>query len=188
MDSKMSLLTRQMTLARCKSARRENPLSPGRRRAGRGDLRLLCDRARRRHDAVKTSGLHLWLVREAGVGGKRCVTTVGWLATAPITSALSKDALTRRIVVALLPVAAIALAFLPLTPAYDVDVFLRAGDAAAHGLQVYPTAGTPAVYSGFSFVYPYFALWPFMLVADLPAARAHSTAARFTATKKRARN
>ena len=76
----------------------------------------------------------------------------------------------RRIVVALLPVAAIALAFLPLTPAYDVDVFLRAGDAAAHGLQVYPTAGTPAVYSGFSFVYPYFALWPFMLLADLPPA------------------
>jgi hypothetical protein len=67
-------------------------------------------------------------------------------------------------------VAAIALAFLPLTPAYDVDVFLRAGDAAAHGLQVYPTAGTPAVYSGFSFVYPYFALWPFMLLAELPAA------------------
>ena len=86
-----------------------------------------------------------------------------------MTSALSKGALT-RMVVALLPVAAIALAFLPLTRAYDVDVFLRAGDAAAHGLPVYPATGTPAVYSGFSFVYPYFALWPFMLLAGLPAA------------------
>ena len=86
-----------------------------------------------------------------------------------MTSALSRSALT-RIVVALLPVAAIALAFLPLTRAYDVDVFLRAGDAAAHGLPVYPSTGTPAVYSGFSFVYPYFALWPFMLLAELPAA------------------
>jgi hypothetical protein len=95
---------------------------------------------------------------------------MGWLATAPMTLALSRGAPVRRIVVPLLPVAAIALAFLPLTPAYDVDVFLRAGAAAAHGLQVYPTAGTPAVYSGFSFVYPYFALWPFMLLAELPAA------------------
>lgn len=95
---------------------------------------------------------------------------MGSLATALTTSASSRGARTRRIVVVLLPVAAIALAFLPLTPAYDVDVFLRAGDAAAHGLQVYPTAGTPAVYSGFSFVYPYFALWPFMLLAELPAA------------------
>jgi alpha-1,2-mannosyltransferase len=80
----------------------------------------------------------------------------------------ARGAVARRIVVALLPVVAIALAFLPLTPAYDVDVFLRAGDAAARGLQVYPTAGTPAVYSGFSFVYPYFALWPFILLAELP--------------------
>ncbi|MHB8491484.1 MAG: glycosyltransferase family 87 protein [Solirubrobacteraceae bacterium] len=87
-----------------------------------------------------------------------------------MTSAPSGRALMGRMVVALIPVAAIALAFLPLTPAYDVDVFLRAGTAAAHGLQVYPTVGTPAVYSGFSFVYPYFALWPFVLLAELPAA------------------
>ncbi|HME04959.1 MAG TPA: glycosyltransferase family 87 protein, partial [Solirubrobacteraceae bacterium] len=92
------------------------------------------------------------------------------MATGPTTVAPSIGALTRAIAVALVPVAAIALAFLPLTPAYDVDVFLRAGNAATHSLQVYPTPGTPAVYSGFSFVYPYFALWPFMLLAELPAA------------------
>jgi alpha-1,2-mannosyltransferase len=97
------------------------------------------------------------------------VSAVGWPATGPIPSKPSRGELTRRIVVALVPVAAIALAFLPLTPAYDAEVFLRAGDAAVRGLQVYPTAGTPAVYSGFSFVYPYFALWPFMLLAGLPA-------------------
>lgn len=67
-------------------------------------------------------------------------------------------------------VAAIVLAFLPLTPAYDLDVFLRAGHTALRGLQVYPAPGSPAVYSGSSFVYPYFAVWPFMLLASLPVA------------------
>jgi hypothetical protein len=67
-------------------------------------------------------------------------------------------------------VAAIVVVFLPLTRAYDLDVFLRAGAAALRGLQVYPGPGTPDVYSGSSFVYPYFTLWPFMLLGALPAA------------------
>ena len=76
----------------------------------------------------------------------------------------------RRSAASLLLVAAIVVVFLPLTPAYDLDVFLRAGFAALHGLHVYPTPGSPAVYSGFSFVYPYFAVWPFMALAALPTA------------------
>jgi alpha-1,2-mannosyltransferase len=67
-------------------------------------------------------------------------------------------------------VVTIVLAFLPLTPAYDLEVFLRAGHTALRGLQVYPAPGSPAVYSGSSFVYPYFAVWPFMLLATLPVA------------------
>lgn len=79
-------------------------------------------------------------------------------------------AVPRRLLAPLLLVAAIVVVFLPLTRAYDVDVFLRAGAAAVHGLRVYPAPGTPAVYSGSSFVYPYFILWPFMLLGALPAA------------------
>jgi alpha-1,2-mannosyltransferase len=75
-----------------------------------------------------------------------------------------------RIVWPPLLVVAIVGVFLPLTQAYDVDVFLRAGHAALRGLQVYPAPGSPAVYSGSSFVYPYFTLWPFMLLGALPAA------------------
>ncbi len=49
-----------------------------------------------------------------------------------------------RVAASLLLVAAIVVAFLlPLTPAYHVDVFLRAGHAALRGLQVYPAPGTP---------------------------------------------
>lgn len=61
----------------------------------------------------------------------------------------------------------IVVVFRPLTPAYDVEVFLRAGKAVLHGLAVYPRPGTPAVYSGFSFVYPYAAVWPFVPLALL---------------------
>ncbi len=107
---------------------------------------------------------------EAAVSIERRAAAVGSTLTAPTAAAPSIGALTLAIVIALVPVAAIALAFLPLTPAYDVDVFLRAGAAATHSLRVYPAPGTPAVYSGFSFVYPYFSLWPFMLLAELPAA------------------
>jgi hypothetical protein len=64
-------------------------------------------------------------------------------------------------------VAAISLVFLPMTPAYDLSVFLRAGQHVAHGLPVYPTLGTPSVYSGSAFVYPYFAAFPFVLLAGL---------------------
>jgi alpha-1,2-mannosyltransferase len=63
----------------------------------------------------------------------------------------------------------IVVVFLPLTPAYDLDVFLRAGHAALHGLPVYPNPSSPAVYAGSSFVYPYFAVGPFLPVATLPA-------------------
>lgn len=68
-----------------------------------------------------------------------------------------------------LALAVIVVVFLPLSPAYDVGVFLRAGRATLHGLPVYPNPGSPAVYSGFSFVYPYVALWPFVPLAVLSA-------------------
>jgi alpha-1,2-mannosyltransferase len=58
---------------------------------------------------------------------------------------------------------------LPLTPTYDLDVFLRAGHAVLQALPVYPRAGSPAVYSGSSFVYPYAAVWPFVPLSMLPA-------------------
>jgi hypothetical protein len=57
--------------------------------------------------------------------------------------------------------------FRPLTPAYDVEVFLRAGKALLHDMPVYPRPGTPAVYSGFSFVYPFVTAWPFVPLAAL---------------------
>ncbi len=66
-------------------------------------------------------------------------------------------------------VAAIVFVLLPLTPSYDLDVFLRAGGAALDGRGVYPSPGSPAVYSGSSFVYPYFAVWPFAALASLPS-------------------
>jgi alpha-1,2-mannosyltransferase len=71
-------------------------------------------------------------------------------------------------------VAAIALLFLPLTPMYDFNVFLHAGRGLLRGLTVYPSPGSPAVYSGSSFVYPYLVSWPFAILALLPgwAARA----------------
>jgi alpha-1,2-mannosyltransferase len=69
-------------------------------------------------------------------------------------------------------VAAIALVFLPMTPAYDLNVFLRAGQNVAEGLPVYPSIGTPSVYSGAAFVYPYFAAFPFVLLAGLSASAA----------------
>jgi alpha-1,2-mannosyltransferase len=70
---------------------------------------------------------------------------------------------------------AIVAVFLPLTPAYDLDVFLRAGRAIINGFRVYPRPNSPAVYSGFSFVYPYFAVWPFVPLAALPVALAKAT-------------
>ena len=66
-------------------------------------------------------------------------------------------------------VVAIVVLILPLSPAYDLNVFLRAGDAALHGRNIYPAIGSPAVYSGSSFVYPAVTAWPFVLLALLPA-------------------
>lgn len=72
------------------------------------------------------------------------------------------------IAAAALALLVIVVVFLPLTPAYDVQVFLRAGHAVFHGLPVYPRPGSAAVYSGSSFVYPYLAAWPFVPLAALP--------------------
>jgi alpha-1,2-mannosyltransferase len=59
----------------------------------------------------------------------------------------------------------IVLVFLPLTPAYDLEVFLRAGHAVLRGVRVYPSPSSPAVYSGSAFVYPYVAVLPFLPLA-----------------------
>jgi alpha-1,2-mannosyltransferase len=67
-----------------------------------------------------------------------------------------------------LAIAAIVLVFLPLSRTYDLNVFLRAGDALLHGLTPYPNPASRAVYSGSSFVYPYLAAVPFMPLAAIP--------------------
>jgi hypothetical protein len=59
-----------------------------------------------------------------------------------------------------------------MTPAYDLNVFLHAGQNVVHGLRVYPSIGTPSVYSGSAFVYPFVAALPFVLLAGLSAAAA----------------
>jgi hypothetical protein len=69
--------------------------------------------------------------------------------------------------VPVLAVAAILAVFTPLTPAYDVNVFLGAGRAIANGWPVYPVIGSSSVYSGSAYVYPYFAAWPFALLSWL---------------------
>ncbi len=69
---------------------------------------------------------------------------------------------------------AIVVLFLPLTPMYDFDVFLHAGEMLLQGRSVYPNPSSPAVYSGSAFVYPYLASWPFALYALLPAASARA--------------
>lgn len=66
-----------------------------------------------------------------------------------------------------LVIAVIVFVFLPLSRTYDLDVFLRAGRSALDGLQVYPHPGSPTVYSGGSFVYPFVAVWPFVPLAAL---------------------
>ena len=66
----------------------------------------------------------------------------------------------------------IVLVFLPLTPAYDLEVFLRAGHALLRGLRVYPNPSSPAVYSGSAFVYPYVAVLPFIPLAAVTGALA----------------
>ena len=64
--------------------------------------------------------------------------------------------------------AAIVTVLLPLTPSYDLDVFLRAGHALLHGQGVYPSPDSAAVYSGHSFVYPFVSAWPVVPLAALP--------------------
>jgi alpha-1,2-mannosyltransferase len=61
--------------------------------------------------------------------------------------------------------AVIVVVFTPLSPAYDLAVFVRAGRALLHGAGVYPPPGSAQVYSGSSFVYPYFAAAPFAPLA-----------------------
>ncbi|MBL7553188.1 DUF2029 domain-containing protein [Frankia sp. AgB1.9] len=55
---------------------------------------------------------------------------------------------------------------------FDIDVFLRAGAAVDAGRDPYPSPGSPAVYSGFAFVYPYLVAVPFVPLAWLPRAGA----------------
>jgi hypothetical protein len=50
---------------------------------------------------------------------------------------------------------------------FDVDVFLRAGAAVGDGDDPYPQPGTPEVYSGFAFVYPYLVAFPFVPLAAM---------------------
>ncbi len=108
---------------------------------------------------------------EDAARGRRPMSPAGRpAAIRPRSFSAPRLAVPRRLLAPLLLVAAIVMLFLPLTQAYDLDVFLRAGAAAVRGLQVYPAPGTPAVYSGSSYVYPYFTLWPFMLLGALPAA------------------
>ncbi|WP_052711128.1 glycosyltransferase 87 family protein [Pseudofrankia sp. DC12] len=55
---------------------------------------------------------------------------------------------------------------------FDIDVFLRAGAAVEAGRDPYPSPGSPAVSSGFAFVYPYLVAIPFVPLAWLPRAGA----------------
>jgi alpha-1,2-mannosyltransferase len=70
--------------------------------------------------------------------------------------------------VLLAAVGAIVVLVLPLSPAYDLNVFLRAGNAVLHGGKIYPRIGSPEVYSGSSFVYPVLSVVPFVPLAALP--------------------
>jgi hypothetical protein len=67
-------------------------------------------------------------------------------------------------------VAAIWVAYVRPLGHFDVDVFLRAGAAVAAGQDPYPAPGTPQVYSGYAFVYPYLTAFPFVPLAWLPRA------------------
>ena len=89
--------------------------------------------------------------------------SVGPISSASVRAELWQLAL---IVVAALT---IVLVFLPLTPTYDLEVFLRAGQAVLHGLRVYPSPSSQAVYSGSAFVDPYVAVLPFLPLASLRA-------------------
>jgi hypothetical protein len=61
--------------------------------------------------------------------------------------------------------AIIVLVFVPLSPAYDLADFVRAGHAVLHGGAVYPAPASAAAYSGSAFVYPYLIAWPFVPLA-----------------------
>lgn len=67
----------------------------------------------------------------------------------------------------LLVLAAIVVVLLPLSRAYDLNVFLRAGGAVLHSEDVYPAPSSRAVYSGSAFVYPYLTVLPFVGLAAL---------------------
>jgi alpha-1,2-mannosyltransferase len=79
----------------------------------------------------------------------------------------------------LVPAAALAVVwfvFVAHLPQSDYLVFLRAGGAVLHGRDPYPPLGTPAVYSGSAFVYPWLAAWffaPFALLSQHAAAVAY---------------
>lgn len=54
----------------------------------------------------------------------------------------------------------------PVTP-LDFDVFARAGHVVAHGDNPYPRSGTPFVWSGSAFVYPWVSAWCFAPLSGL---------------------
>ena len=51
----------------------------------------------------------------------------------------------------------------------DLLVFLRAARAVSSGITPYAAPGSPMLWSGHAFVYPYLAAWPFLPLAELPA-------------------
>jgi hypothetical protein len=71
-------------------------------------------------------------------------------------------------------IATIWVAYVRPLPHFDLDVFLRAGAAVGGGHDPYPAPGSPAVYSGFAFVYPYLVAVPFVPLAWLPRAGAEA--------------
>src|SRR6202035_1658007 len=118
------------------------------------------------------AGLAAECAPRSAPGGRRALVRCAPAAVAVRKRPPSLPVDARRLTRLLVPgtvVAAIALVFLPMTPAYDLNVFLRAGQNVAEGLPVYPSIGTPSVYSGAAFVYPYFAAFPFVLLAGLSA-------------------
>jgi alpha-1,2-mannosyltransferase len=95
---------------------------------------------------------------------------VRWLAPTAPPAVIQNPRRTRvlGLAAALGAMVIIAVLYLPLSGVYDLDVFLRAGSAVLHGHDPYPAIGTPEVYSGSAYVYPYLYSWVFAPLAALP--------------------
>lgn len=84
----------------------------------------------------------------------------------------------QRIIAVAIPVAAgvvVIAVLMPLSPPYDLDVFLTAARALVHGGALYPPPGSAAVYSGSAFVYPAFSAAAFVPIALLSRDAATAT-------------